>query len=144
MYMDVQIWKILIYLAYFSNFTISDGSGSACGIISGGKQLYCPVTYHCCDATLHTCCDDGFACLRGLCISLVVIIYIPSGICFVIIFLIIVKAIRKRSMSNNTTKSGSLIQSTQSQDDVSVYKYCKFILLAVKTFFKRIRNKIIS
>lgn len=134
--MDMHIWKFLIYLTYFSNPTVSDGSGSACGIISGEQQLYCPVTYHCCDATLHTCCDDGFVCLRGLCISLVVIIYIPSGICFVIIFLIIVKAIRKRRMSNDTSTTGKLIQRTETLNDVSVYKYCKFILLAVKTFFK--------
>ncbi|XP_052700539.1 uncharacterized protein LOC128177746 [Crassostrea angulata] len=142
--MDMQIWKFLLYLVYFSIPTVSDGSGSACGIISGEIALYCPVTHHCCDATLHTCCDDGFACLRGLCISIVVTIFIISGICFVIIFLIIVKAIRKRRVSNDTRTTRGLIQRTEGADNVIVYKYCKFILLAVKTFFKRIRNKIIN
>lgn len=47
-------------------------------------------------------------------------------------------------VSNDTRTTRGLIQRTEGADNVVVYKYCKFILLAVKTFFKRIRNKIIN
>lgn len=47
-------------------------------------------------------------------------------------------------VSNDTRTTRGLVQRTEGADNVIVYKYCKFILLAVKTFFKRIRNKIIN
>lgn len=51
---------------------VLDRSGSVCGIIFGEILLYCLVMYYCCDVILYICCDDGFVCFRGLCISIVV------------------------------------------------------------------------
>ncbi|XP_078316117.1 uncharacterized protein LOC144620158 [Crassostrea virginica] len=136
-FLSLEILEILVIV---SLSIVPGGRADFCGSLNNDKDLYCPENYKCCDSTIHSCCEDGYICTTGHCISIVAVISVPCVIIFLIAVSYIFKTFRKRRTTHNVNIPELPMKITEQSWN---FVHCRFINY-IKHFVRILKNKVIS